>query len=215
MGDHWFDDKGETGDVTLSWNGDDWIVTDPEPDTVVVCSPGSDVTMSEVTSTYRVRGTVSWRTYGNDGTPGRLYLTDSELLGPAAVESSSEQRESRESSAESAVEANDGDDEETPDTSVRGLVHLTGSGDYVTVEGVVNNVHHVDKESSNMPDVIGGLIDDTVKEEVPFVVDHGVSHPYLEEGKRFRFEGVKDHLYRRDNEVQVKITRYTTFVDEG
>ena len=48
-----------------------------------------------------------------------------------------------------------------------------------------------------------------------FVVSDGVAHPYLEQGKYFELQGVKDHHYEEGNEVQVMITGQTNFVERG
>jgi hypothetical protein len=96
---------------------------------------------------------------------------------------------------------------------VRGLSSLTGSGEYVTIEAEIHHIEFVAKNKKNTPDVRGVLRQRGSVKRVPFVVGQGVKHPYLEEGTRFRFENVKDHLYRRQNEVQVFIDEETKFTE--
>ena len=107
----------------------------------------------------------------------------------------------------------DGDRSDSSPSSVRALKDFTGSGDYVDVEATVDAVFFVKKDVSGMPDVKGELVDENSWRPVPFVVGDGVSHPYLAEGKRFRFENVKDHYYKQNDEIQVVIGDNTNFVE--
>jgi hypothetical protein len=95
------------------------------------------------------------------------------------------------------------------------LADFTGSGDSVTVEALIDSVFWVKKQTDDVPDLKGALTDDSVSESVTFVVNDNVSHPYLAEGTRFEFAGVKDHYYSKSDEVQVMITEHTEFNKTG
>lgn len=94
-----------------------------------------------------------------------------------------------------------------------GLNDFRGSGEYVDVEATVDAISYVKKDVPKIPDIKGELTDKTVLQPVTFIVEEGVQHPYLEEGKRFRFENVKDHYYKKKGEVQVVINRNTEFTE--
>lgn len=92
------------------------------------------------------------------------------------------------------------------------LFEFNGSGDYVTVEAKVVEIEYIQKTTPNMPDLKGVLRGSTSK-KVPFVVEEDAGHPRFEEGSKFRFEGVKDHRYEKENEVQVFITKKTQITE--
>lgn len=93
----------------------------------------------------------------------------------------------------------------------RTLVQFNGSGDYVTVEAEIYRIEYVEKNKSKIPDMKGVLKERGSTKKLPFVVSHGVTHPFFEPGTQFRFEGVKDHRYEKNHEVQALITEYTEF----
>lgn len=95
------------------------------------------------------------------------------------------------------------------------LTDLSGSSEYVTVEAIVNEVFCVNKDESDIPDIIGALKDENTGERRTFIVNDGVNHPYLEEGRRFLFRNAVDHCYKKKDQVQLMITQYTEFSDLG
>jgi hypothetical protein len=95
----------------------------------------------------------------------------------------------------------------------RSLSQFNGSGDYVTIEAEIAAIKYVKKEARDMPDLKGVIKQRGSVKKLPFVVSDETSHPYLEEGKRFRFIGVKDHVYEHMSEVQALITEETEFVE--
>jgi len=97
----------------------------------------------------------------------------------------------------------------------RSLTELSGSGEYVTVEAVVDDILTVAKDESNMPDIIGVLREVDSRQKRMFVVNNGVSHPYLEENRRFVFRDVKDHYYENEDKVQVIVTSRTLFTKKN
>lgn len=95
----------------------------------------------------------------------------------------------------------------------RKLFQFTGSGDYVTVEATIAGIEYVKKEVPEMPDLKGVLSQQNTTKKLPFVVEDGATHPYFEPGQRYRFEGVKDHLYEQKKEVQALITKQTNVLE--
>lgn len=87
---------------------------------------------------------------------------------------------------------------------------LQGSGSFVTVEAEIEEIYYVKKDSPEMPDLKGELYDPCTGDQVAFIVDTGISHPYFEEGARFRFEDARDHYYEANEEVQLRVTEKTT-----
>jgi len=94
----------------------------------------------------------------------------------------------------------------------RALSEFTGTGTTATVEAEISGVTYIKKDQPRMPDLKGVLRDPASGETRPFVVDAGVSHPYFSVGDRFRFEGVRDHYYESNDEVQVRITGETRII---
>jgi FtsP/CotA-like multicopper oxidase with cupredoxin domain len=204
MAEPWFTDPIASGEVLLTWREGSWYVESPSLDSEVKCLLQGDTALDPANSPERLHGTASKYIRGNGEMPDFLYLCPEETITtpeddtePGATEVQPPQPESHAS---------------TPRCE---LVDLTGSGDYVTVEAVVDSVFWIKKQTNGMPDVKGELVDDSVREGVTFVVNDGVDHPYLEEGIRFELEGVKDHYYSKKAEVQVMITTHTDFTNKG
>jgi len=97
----------------------------------------------------------------------------------------------------------------------RALSECTGTGTKATVEAEISGITYIKKDQPRMPDLKGVLRDPASGETRPFVVDADVSHPYFSVGDRFRFEGVRDHYYESNDEVQVRITEETRITQLG
>lgn len=107
-------------------------------------------------------------------------------------------------------------DEHGPDTRTDGgtLADLSGTGEQVTVEAEIVTISFIKKDVPDMPDVKGILGDTASSTKLPFVVDTDVSHPFLETGMTYRFENATDHLYERQDEVQLRVTEQTTITEQ-
>jgi len=98
----------------------------------------------------------------------------------------------------------------------RSLSELTGSGDRITVEAVVNDVVWTLEGSRRGPNAKGSLTTEDTSETAAFVFANGVALPdHLEEGRKFEFQGVTDYLYRKKDHVQVLVTPQADVVDKG
>lgn len=204
MADHWFTRSGKSGSITVQWLEGGWYVTSPETEEDVKCIP-KGVDLAEDAGPHEVEGTVSKYMIGTGDSPSYLHLDIGD----------DETTQSADMSAGSVASTDTAASKSKQSVESTNLAELSGSDKYVTVEAVVDSVFWINKDESNAPDIKGKLVDDSVKEGVIFVVEDGVNHPYLEEGRRFRFTGVKDYYYKKKGEVQVKISRRTTFTDLG
>lgn len=193
----WFTNPDASGEVSLTWRDGTWYVESPSVDSEVKCLLTEDATVDPDDSPVQVTGTVLKYIRGSEDRPNFLQL---QLDNVSAAEAGTTEANELESQPESDTS-----------TSRQDLVDFTGSGDYVTVEAVIDSVYWVKKETSGVPDIKGELTDDSVRGSVTFVVNDGVAHPYLEEGERFEFRGVKDHYYSKEAEVQVMVTDHTDF----
>lgn len=196
MSDHWFTESGSSGTVTIDWIDHGWRVVEPKTESLVKCELKGDWGISKSAAPIEVEGTVSKYMIGMGNKANYLHLQKGDSQPMSVSKDTSGQTRSTTSSYEK-----------------RNLDEISGSGDYVTVEATVDRIHRVNKQMNNTPDLKGKLIDNSVGEGVLFIVDDGVPHPYLEEGKRFRFTGVEDHYHKKRNEVQVKITHRTDFTE--
>ncbi len=201
MTDAWFTEPNEFGEVLLTWRGGSWYVKAPGLDSDVKCLLQGDVDIDSDDSPELVRGTAVKYMRGSEEMPDFLYLRSEEIT--TKPEDDPEATETKQQASQNKSRSS---------TQRRDLVDFIGSGDYVTVEAVVDSVFWVKKQTRGVPDIKGKLTDDSVREGVTFVVNDGVNHPYLEEGTRFEFRGVKDHYYSENAEVQVMITEQTDFI---
>lgn len=197
----WFTNPDASGEVTLIRRDGTWYVESPSADSEVKCLFTEDATVDPDDSPVQVTGTVLKYIRGSGDRPNFLLL---QVDNASAAEEGTRETNEIEAQPES----------DTP-TSRLDLIDFTGSGDYVTVEAVIDSVYWVKKQTSGVPDIKGELTDDSVRGGVTFVVNDSVTHPYLEEGTRFEFRGVKDHYYSKEAEVQVMITEHTDFTSRG
>lgn len=206
MNESWFTEGNQIELQVVRQDGS-WYVKQSEVSGKTSCifQNESPADGSELTVPVEV---VSYRQGAGDGTN---YLTV-ELLDELPDVSSTNQASSGSSNRSHAPN----NPQETPKRDEypdRSLVQFCGSGDYVTIEAEIAGIKYVKKGVRDMPDLKGVLKERESIKKLPFVVSDETSHPYFEEGKRFRFIGVKDHEYEHMSEVQALITDETEFVE--
>jgi hypothetical protein len=199
----WFTDPIASGEVLLTWREGSWYVDSPDLDSEVKCLLQGDAEIDPDDSPERLSGTALKYMRGSGERPDFLHLCPEETTPTTEDDTEASGTERQPSRTESHAS--------TPRWN---LADFTGSGDVVTVEAVVDSIRWVKKQTAGVPDIKGRLADDSVPEGVPFVVNDGVNHPYLEEGTRFEFTGVKDHYYSAKSEVQVMVTEHTDVTDK-
>lgn len=204
MGNEWLMQPGETGSVRLVEREGSWLVAEPPTDGEVICIPRADFDLpkneTEVTVEISVGKYIRSSGDANDYVFAESH--DASAGGPSSQTDSSARQETVRSDASTQA-------------SQCSLTGLSGSGDYVTVEAIVDEIFWVKKEEPKMPDIAGALCDEESNTRQMFVVNDGVSHPYLEEGRKFVFQNAKDHYYEGGSKVQLMITQHTDFTDKG
>jgi len=207
MTEPWFNNKKQ-GEIKVAKQDGTWYVVEPETEVKTICIFSSDNAPTESGPQSIIVRVDSYRR-GVGG--GANYLTVQTAENGEANEDVSNQRES-----ESGTQKSQRYDYSAPSQDTypeRNLIQFSGTGDYVTVEAEILDIRFVEKDNTMMPDMKGVLKEKESVKKLPFVVSDGVTHPYFEEGKRFRFEGVKDHKYDHKNEVQALITEHTRFTE--
>ncbi len=186
----------EVQEIKVDYQDGSWHVIDPEAENDVVCIFENEGLSS---SHQKQKVTVRIIKFQQAVAGGNHYLTV-QLLD-----------EDEERNNQTGSKSSRGDSDRTyPE---RHLTQFVGSGEYVTLEAEVLWIDYIEKEKRNMPDVKGTLGEQGSTKKLPFIVTDNTSHPYFEEGKRFRFEGVKDHKYQKKNEVQALINEHTNIVE--
>lgn len=199
----WFTEEGKTGTLEVEMRDDEWFVVSPGDVGETRCVVDDEIEIDDDGGQQRIEGAVKSFRWGVGGNANRLSLTTADRAAAGASSSTAT-----------------GDSHPRPENSESSddtwdLKDFTGSGEYVDVEATVDSIHFIKKETRRIPDIRGELVDDSVREPVIFVVEDGVSAPRFDVGKRFRFENVKDHFYKKNAEVQVLVNQYTDFVDLG
>lgn len=202
MGEPWYTEEGASGVATIEYRDSDWYLVEPAPPTDVKTNPRADGELDPDESPIRISGTVSKFMYGTGGDANYVSLSNVDV----GVSKDAGESSTAEEPGSAYTEASAG----RPDES-RPLSEFNGTDEYVTVTATVDTVYYVNKDESGVPDIKGELTDDSLLGGVTFVVADGVSHPYLGEGERYEFRGVKDHYYAENAEVQVLITDQTEF----
>ncbi|WP_436926835.1 hypothetical protein [Halosimplex amylolyticum] len=213
----WFTDAGERGEITIERRDDSWFVASPGDIGQTKCVIAGGLTLDDATDEQTITATVTNFRRGIGDRPHFLFVESS----ADATGTERQLDTGTDTDSESKPTASDGnrnadspaDDRSASANELRALYDFGGTGDYVDVDAVVDSIHYVDKETNGTPDVRGELVDDSVLEPVTFIVNDGVSHPFFEEGTRFRFENVKDHYYSKKAEVQVVVNRNTEFTE--
>lgn len=206
MPQDWFTEKGRSGMLSIEQRDGTWYVASPDEVGETICLLDKTVQVEPTDEPHEVEVTVSSFRRGTGDNANFLSLT-----APTEADQRDSEKEELENSSQSKDPVNDKQQYSTNPDWV--LKDFRGSGEYVNVEATIDAVFMIDKDGQHTPDVKGELTDDSVLNPVYFVVDHGVAHPYLEEGKRFRFKNVKDHFYKKKAEVQVRINGNTEFVE--
>lgn len=222
---------GEIREITLSREKGSWVVTKPSTDSRTVCfftdpdEPDTEDAALSLTGrieTYRQSsgGRADYLTVAQvdeDTTRNNSKSDTQSTSGGNETDVSSTARDYDEYTEDDLYSDNNSQSENTKAKSEskypeQKLFEFNGSGDYVTVEAKVVEIEYIQKTTPNMPDLKGVLRGSTSK-KVPFVVEEDAGHPRFEEGSKFRFEGVKDHRYEKENEVQVFITKKTQITE--
>lgn len=203
MSEPWFTEAGATGTISVEYREDGWFVTEPSGVGETKCAFDDAVELDRSAGEQTVEVTASSFRPGTGSSINFLDPPNGNDAGSGGASTNATTESG--GSAGSASESHRSSNEEWD------LADFRGSGDYVDVEATVDSVFLIQKDEPRTPDVKGELTDDSVLNPVYFVVEHGASHPYLEEGTRFRFENVKDHFYKSEAQVQVLVTQRTRF----
>lgn len=207
MEQEWFTKEGRSGTLSIEQRDGTWYVASPAEARETICLLDETVKVEPADEPQEVEVTVSSFRRGTGNNENFLSLT-----GTTEADQSSNETEDPKSSTRNEASSDDDKQQYSTDQDWK-LKDFRGSGEYVNVEAKIDVVFMVDKDDRHTPDVKGKLTDDSVLNPVSFIVVHDVSHPYLEEGKRFRFKNVKDHFYKKKAEVQVLINHNTEFVE--
>lgn len=201
MNSEWITEPGRNGVVRLTGRDGSWYVTNPSTKGETKCILQSDFDLSQSQSPAKVEIRVAKYISANAGGPDYLFAEPAN--GDTKIEATGTDGEAPSPGT---------DTDSGPDHC--SLTDLTGSGEYVTVEAVVDEIFWVNKDEQYVPDIAGAVRDEDSTRQM-FVVGDGVSHPYLEEGRKFVFQDAKDHYYRNGDKVQLMITQHTDFTDKG
>jgi len=199
---------GEETAIRVTHQEDSWYVEEPDTEGLTVCFFVADSTPETDAEEISVRVETYRQAPGDDTNYLTVELLDGSVTGSTDTNGDSEPGESSSNGR-------------TPDYEVpnrdsypeRKLIEFDGSGDYVTIEAEIYRIEFVEKDNPLMPDMKGILKEDGSAKKLPFVVVDDVNHPYLDRGERFRFEGVKDHEYEHQTEIQALITEETSITN--
>ena len=214
MNNEWFTNEGTSGTVTLENRDDGWYVASPGDVGETKCLPNPQLKLNENESKQSLEVEVTGFRWGTGSNIN--YLSIGQAGESNRDNGSGRKKSGRKTSTKtgkkSSTVSRSSYSTYSPNED-RDLRDFTGSGEYVNVEATIDAIFFVKKNVPSMPDVKGELTDSGLLNPVTFVVENGVRHPYLEEGRRFRFENVKDHFYKNNAEVQVKINNNTNFIE--
>ncbi|MEF8807132.1 hypothetical protein [Natronomonas sp.] len=208
MSDDWFTTEGETGTLAIEYRDDGWFVASPGTVGETRCMFDDSLEPGDETDRQRIQVIVSSFREGLDG--GVNFLS---LAAPNDGASEDANGRTNETKAENNGTVGGTNGTKSSSNEQWKLKDFNGSGEYVDVEATIDAVFYVRDDESGIPDMKGELLDSSVVDPVVFIVNDGVSHPYLGEGNRFRFETVKDHYYDKNAEIQVVINEHTEFVE--
>lgn len=204
MGVEWVTAGGASGTITVVRRDDAWYLAEPDRD--VQCLVTGDGEPDPGDGPHELVGTVSKYVWSTTSAPDFLFFETGSIV------TGSTERETDPGRSTDTDSAETGSATTYPE---RRLTDLSGSGDYVTVEAVVDSIEWVRKGEQNVPDVLGTLRDERSGDVLPFVVSDGIRHPYLEAGTVFEFTGIRDHYNGRRDQIQVLITERTAFEELG
>lgn len=203
MAGAWITDAGNSGTVQITNREDDWYVIEPSTEGETKCILKGDLEIPATQSKAEIEIWVEKFVSSHGKGPNYLF---------AAPDDTSDEIVFTETNAGTGDSTSC---TESGSSQQCAVTDLSGSGEYVTVEAVVDEIFWVKKEEPNTPDIAGALRDEESNKRRMFVVSDGVKHPYLEEGRKFVFQGAKDHYYENRDKVQLLITQYTDFTDKG
>jgi hypothetical protein len=215
-------DEGSKLRLKIVNQGESWYVKEPKVENEVACIFKNNEPSNERKSQIVNVQVVNYREAVGEGTDFvtvRKVLTsdDSDDESNQSIEQTTQtddlskrQTSINDSTSSTENKTDPGSSDQYP---VRNLVKFDGSGDYVTTEAKILDIEFVEKNTDDMPDVRGVLGEDESIKKLPFVVTDETPHPYFEKGKRFRFEGVKDHKYEYKNETQALINEHTKIIE--
>lgn len=212
MSEPWFTEDGATGTRSIERREGNWFVTAPSGAGGTKCILDDAVEPASGTDEQTVAVRVSSFRPGTGGGVTYLFVDSADGTDAESVDGSASGTAAASGTATTASSGG-GSPSGTRRSSndERDLADFRGSGEHVDVETTVDSACVVRKDESGTPDVKGELTDDSVLNPVHFVVQHGVTHPYLEEGTQLGFGNVKDYFYRGEAEVQALITEHTRF----
>lgn len=215
MGSAWFTDEGERGELTIENRDGAWFVVSPTITGETKCFIENKPEFDDSSDTQNVEVEVKSFRRGVGSSTNYLTVAPVSSVPPPPPENDEQPAEkSKPEAGDSSQDTTVGQTSESYSSNEQWeLADFTGSGEYVDVEATIDAVLAVNKDKPRMPDVIGELTDQSVLNPVKFVVNDGVSHPYFDEGKRYRFSNVKDHYYKKRAEVQVVINKNTDFTE--
>lgn len=204
MAGSWFTESEAEGALTIDYEEGNWRLAEPDVEESVVCLLENNIRLSSDDAPHRIGVMIEKYVMGAGDEPDYLFVSvDSEQTVVS---------EDEDDSSENSRHTLAGSGGHYPR---KRLSELSGSGEHITVVGAVDSVFWVKKDERSVPDLKGRLVNESNGTEAVFVVSDGVAHPYLEQGKYFELQGVKDHHYEKGNEVQVMITGQTNFVERG
>ncbi|MFP9192163.1 hypothetical protein ACLI4Q_10970 [Natrialbaceae archaeon A-CW1-1] len=224
MSKSWFTEKGAQGELELERRDGGWFVSSPGSVGDTKCLISNPVHLEGASSTHVVEIEVTRFCIGSGDETNFLFVSD--LKG----DNGHRKRDSKTNNKSTEKTADKQPDNGNTDTSASDpnpprkqdffsanedwqLKDFNGSGEYVNIEATIDSIFYIKKNTRGMPDMKGDLTDESVLNPVKFVIDEGVRHPHLNEGDRYRFKNVKDHLYVGGNEIQVVINKNTDFIE--
>ncbi|MFB6161258.1 MAG: hypothetical protein ABEJ61_08800 [Haloferacaceae archaeon] len=172
MQQDWFTEEGKSGTLSIERRDGTWYVASSTEAGETICLLDETVRVESDNAPLEVEVTVSSFRRGTGDNANFLSLT-------AATEADQGRNEMEESKSSSRNEVPSDDQQQSSTNEDWVLNDFRGSGEYVNVEATIDAVFMVDKDDRHTPDVKGELTDDSVLNPVYFVVDHGVSHPYI------------------------------------
>ena len=202
MSEKWVTNPGEKGTIGLKYDEESWFLSEPNTEAIVKCKIQGDEAPAPSQSPIHIDGEVSNYIYGEGDSPDYLFF----IIESTDSEPSLDQQPEDESETTQTPTSDDSDK-----YPLRRVINLTGDGEYITVEAIVDEITEVNNDDSNKPKIKGKLRDEESGLVRTFLIWSGTPHPYMEVGAKFRFTGVKDHYYEKTDQEQVVITDRTTF----
>lgn len=201
----WHSEEGHTVELEIEKRDGTWFVSNPPEAGEIRCVINDDGLIDDTSTTQQITATVASFRQGIGGNDSYLFLNS-----PDETDAATDQPSKRQQSEQNESQNNSNI---TPNPTWD-LNEFDGSGEYVNVEATIDAVFFVKKDVRGIPDIKGELTDGSVLNPVTFIVEEGVSHPYLEEGSKFLLRNVKDHYYKKQAEVQVVISDNTEFIEQ-